>query len=93
MLRELINGSDASDKFARLNFVKCPLRPLNLKDDPITPPEQKAYELAEGTLASWADVLYKLPPRTYELSLDARRHLTAGFVLTSWRLCGHQRRP
>ena len=79
VLRELINGSDASGKFARLNFVKCPLRPLNLKDDPITPPEQKAYELAEGTLASWADVLYKLPPRTYELSLEARRHLNRWF--------------
>jgi len=54
VLRELINGSDASGKFARLIMVKCPLRPLNLKDDPITSEEKKAYEKAEGTLALWA---------------------------------------
>ena len=43
VLRELINGSDASGKFARLIMVKCPLRPLKLKDDPITLEEEKAY--------------------------------------------------
>ena len=36
VLRELINGSDASGKFARILMVKCPLKPLELKDDPIS---------------------------------------------------------
>ena len=65
VLRELINSSDASGKFARLIMVKCPLRPLNLKDDPITSEEKKAYEKAEGTLALWARELYTLAPKSY----------------------------
>ncbi|WP_392346347.1 hypothetical protein [Parasynechococcus sp.] len=36
VLRELINGSHASGKFARILIVKCPLKPLELKDDPIS---------------------------------------------------------
>ena len=79
VLRELINGSDASGKFARLIMVKCPLRPLNLKDDPITPEEQKAYQKAEHSLAFWARKLYELRPQTYQLSLEARRHLNRWF--------------
>ena len=92
VLRELINGSDASGKFARLNMVKCPLRPLKLKDDPITLEEQKAYEKAEHSLTFWARKLYELRPQTYQLSLKLAGISTAGFMLTSWRLCGHQRR-
>ena len=79
VLRELINGSDASGKFARLNMVKCPLRPLKLKDDPITLEEQKAYEKAEHSLTFWARKLYELRPQTYQLSLEARRHLNRWF--------------
>ena len=60
-------------------MVKCPLRPLNLKDDPITPEEQKAYEKAEHSLAFWARKLYELRPQTYQLSLEARRHLNRWF--------------
>ena len=73
-------------------MVKCPLRPLNLKDDPITPEEHKAYEKAERSLAFWARKLYELRPQTYQLSLRRAGISTAGFLLTSWRLCGHQRR-
>ena len=79
VLRELINGSDASGKFARILMVKCPLRPLELKDDPISAEEQEAFERAERVLASYARLLYKLPPRRYRLSAEARRHLNGWF--------------
>ena len=79
VLRELINGSDASGKFARILMVKCPLRPLELKDDPISAEEQEAFERAERVLASYARLLFKLPPRRYRLSAEARRHLNGWF--------------
>ena len=79
VLRELTNGSDASGKFARILMVKCPLRPLELKDDPISAEEQEAFERAERVLASYARLLYKLPPLRYRLSAEARRHLNGWF--------------
>ena len=79
VLRELINGSDASGKFARILMVKCPLRPLELKDDPISAEEQEAFERAERVLAFYARLLYELPPRRYRLSAEARRHLNGWF--------------
>ena len=60
-------------------MVKCPLRPLELKDDPISAEEQEAFERAERVLASYARLLFKLPPRRYRLSAEARRHLNGWF--------------
>ena len=79
VLKELINGKDASGKFARILMVKCPLKPLALKDDPDTPQEEEAYTKAQKALALWARQLYTLPPRTYRLSIEALRHLKPWF--------------
>ena len=79
VLRELINGEDASGKFARIMPVKCPLKPLELKDDPISAEEQEAFERAERVLAFYARLLYELPPRRYRLTAEARRHLNGWF--------------
>ena len=79
VLRELINGEDASGKFARIMPVKCPLKPLELKDDPISAQEQEAFERAERVLAFYARLLYELPPRRYRLTAEARRHLNGWF--------------
>ena len=79
VLRELINGSDASGKFARILMVKCPLKPLQLKDDPISAEQEEAFERAERALAFYARQLYELPPRRYRLSAEARCHLNGWF--------------
>jgi len=79
VLRELINGSDASGKFARILMVKIPLKPLELKDDPITPEEDEAFKKAERVLSHYARLLYELPPHRYRLSTEARRYLNGWF--------------
>ncbi len=79
VLRELVNGSDASGKFARILMVKCPRRPLELKDDPITPEEDEAFHRAERVLAFYARLFYELQPRRYRLSPVARRYLNRWF--------------
>ena len=60
-------------------MVKCPLRPLNLKDDSDHLEEQKAYEKAEHSLVFRARKLYELRLPDVPAELEARRHLNRWF--------------
>ncbi|GIR23821.1 MAG: hypothetical protein CM15mP38_0040 [Synechococcus sp.] len=85
-LRELINGEDASGKFARIMPVKCPLKPLELKDDPIgARGAGEAFRRAERVLAFYAVCCTSCRP----VGIDSLQRLaaisTAGFAPTSWR--------
>ena len=45
----------------------------------ITPEEDEAFHRAEKVLSFYARLLYQLPPRRYQLSPKARRHLNLWF--------------
>ena len=83
VLRELINGDgngdDSTGKWARFLFCRLPARPLALVDEDPTRAEIDALMEAESTLQHYAETAYRLPPRTYHLSTDARRHFHAWF--------------
>ena len=79
-LTELINGKDATGKFARLLCVKVPLVGLNLRDEDETPEEEAALHQARKVLAKYADRFHKAPPRVYKLSADARRYYNRWFM-------------
>ena len=79
-LTELINGKDATGKFARLLCVKVPLVGLNLRDEDETPEEEAELHEARKVLAKYADRFHKSPPRVYKLSADARRFYNRWFM-------------
>jgi hypothetical protein len=79
VLAELINGKDATGKFARLLCVKVPLVGLNLRDEDETPEEEAALHEARKVLAKYADRFHKSPPRVYKVSADARRYYNHWF--------------
>ena len=83
VLRELINGDgngdDSTGKWARFLFCRLPARPLVLVDEDPTPAEIDALLEAERTLQQYAEAAYRLPPKTYHLSTDARRYFHAWF--------------
>ena len=60
-------------------FFRLPARPLVLVDEDPTPAEIDALLEAERTLQQYAEAAYRLPPRTYHLSTDARRYFHAWF--------------
>ena len=71
-LKALINGDDATGKFARFLFVRVPARPLRLKVDDPSPDERAAYTDATDLLSNFAMAFYRLPPTVYELDRGAR---------------------
>ena len=79
LLRELINGQDSTGKFARFLFCRVPAKALLLDDDDPTDEEWDAFEKAQGTLQDYASRLYRLPPRVYKLSAEARKAFNAWF--------------
>lgn len=78
VLRELINGGgdgdDSTGKWARFLFCRLPARPLVLMDADPTQAEIDALTEAERTLQHYAEAAYRLPPKTYHLSRDARAY-------------------
>ena len=79
LLRELINGQDSTGKFARFLFCRVPAKALLLDDDDPTDEEWDAFEKAQSTLQDYASRLYRLPPRVYKLSAEARKAFNAWF--------------
>jgi hypothetical protein len=79
VLRSLINGDDATGTFARFLFCRVPLVPLQLDDDDPTPEALRAFQHAQQLLADYASRLYRLPPRTYSLSKQARADFHSWF--------------
>ena len=75
----MINGQDATGKFARFLFVGIPNQPLELRDE--DPPDEDiaAFEAAESTLRRYAEKLFALPYRTYHFSTEARKRFHAWF--------------
>jgi hypothetical protein len=71
-LRQMINGRDDTGQFARFLFCRVPTRPLNLPDEDPTPQQRDAHQAATLLLHRYAERLHRLPPRTYELSREAR---------------------
>ncbi len=71
-LRQMINGRDDTGQFARFLFCRVPTRPLNLPDEDPTPQQRDAHQAAILLLHRYAERLHRLPPRTYELSREAR---------------------
>ena len=74
--RKLVNDSaDGDDRgqFARFLYCELPPRGLVHNDDDPTPEEQAAYKAAKKCLQDYAERCFKEPPRTYELSQEARR--------------------
>lgn len=72
-LRQLIGGKDATGKFARFLMVKLPLVPLTLRDSDPSEEELREFDFAKQMLKEYANTLYRLPPRTYPLSQEARK--------------------
>ncbi len=83
-LRQMINGRDDTGQFARFLFCRVPTRPLSLPDEDPTPQQRDAHQAATALLHYYAERLYRLPPRTYELSQEARRFFNRWFE-------GHQK--
>ena len=83
VLRELINGDgngdDSTGKWARFLFCRLPARPLTLIDRDPTREEIDALVGAERTLQQYAEAAYRLPPKTYHLTTDARSYFHAWF--------------
>lgn len=70
VLRQLVADGDASGLWARFLFVPLPARPVPL---PLhtTRDEVAAVEAAARTLADACGRIYRFPPATYRLSLEA----------------------
>lgn len=84
-LRQLMNGNDPTGKFARILMVKIPVVPLTLRDEDPTENERSAYASAQNTLAEYANRLYRLAPKTYELTREARKYFNS-WVLSKQRI-------
>lgn len=78
-LKELINGEDATGKFARFLFVRVPARPLSLRIDDPTPAERTAYTEATEILEQFALGFFRLPPTIYQLDRGARERFVPWF--------------
>ena len=78
-LKELINGKDHTGRYARFLLNKLPAIPLTLRDEDPTPEQQAAYADAQAYLAEVAGALFRLPPREYKLSADARKRYNHWF--------------
>ena len=79
ILKALINGQDASGKFARFLFVRIPNTPLELRDDDLSDEEIAEFEAAEARLREYAKRFFALPPRVYHFSQEARVRFHAWF--------------
>lgn len=79
-LKELINGKDHTGRYARFLMNKLPAIPLALRDEDPTPEQKAAYAAAQQHLAEVAGALFRLPPREYELSTDARKAYNRWFL-------------
>jgi len=72
-LRALINGDDATGKFARFLFVRVPAQPLQLRVEDPSEEERAAYAKAVQLLQDIAGAYFTLAPTTYELDSSARK--------------------
>ena len=79
VLKELINGADPLGKFARFLCCRIPRNPLVLDDSDPTDEEWNRHQDAEAVLRNYATKLFTMPPRTYRLSLEARKQFNPWF--------------
>lgn len=79
VLKGLVNDEDNTGKFARFLFCRIPLKALRLSDEDPTDEELQALEDAKQVLRHYAKCLYRLSPRTYQLTAEARKAFNAWF--------------
>lgn len=79
VLKDLINGDDPTGKYARFLFCRVPAKVMQLTDHDPSEQELELHAAAEQTLRDYADRIYAMPPRTYQLDHEGRSRFHAWF--------------